>query len=82
MDTEMADWLSISRVEEVEGGYPSSPMNWRIQMISLAASTAAMYSASVVVWKHNNAAGLEGKEAKKRTNNTVCQLLLKVQVSN
>jgi hypothetical protein len=37
----------MSRVEEEEGAYPSSPMNWRIQMISLAASTAAIYSASV-----------------------------------
>src|SRR6201992_1003076 len=48
LDTEMADWLSMSKVGVEVGEYPSSPINCLIHNISLEASTAAIYSASVV----------------------------------
>src|SRR5882757_1756977 len=47
-ETLIADWLSICRIEGPCWGYPNSFRNWRIQTITLAASTADMYSASVV----------------------------------
>jgi hypothetical protein len=44
----MADWLSMYSTEGVVMGNPSSCSILHIQMISLPASQAAMYSASVV----------------------------------